>query len=155
VVQRFPTWWIKIGDFGIAKQNTNTSLKTKIGSPSYQAPEVSGYIDTDTDEYTNLCDVWSLGCVIYWLLTEEVPFPATKPKRLMDFVEDCNTFPAHILHEKRVSASGIDFVKRMIVARPEERPSTNVVLEHPWVKEVESIPRHSSDQHPPLPVRQK
>ena len=58
---------IKIGDFGISKQlNLNKTQKTnkKFGSVEYMAPEIF-----KNGLYNTKSDIYSLGCIIYELLT--------------------------------------------------------------------------------------
>lgn len=61
---------IKLIDFGLSKsvQSKNTQLTTIAGTPYYMAPEV---ID---GEYNSQCDVWSLGVLMYVLLSGYLPF---------------------------------------------------------------------------------
>src|ERR1700712_5330795 len=64
--------WVKLGDFGVSKQIQNpatTTFHTQVSTPLYGAPEVLGLdSNSETSEYTNSVDIWSLGCVIYELL---------------------------------------------------------------------------------------
>lgn len=61
---------VKITDFGIAQVSDQTASKGIIGSPSYMSPE-----QVKEEEITNLSDIFSLGCVLYELLTGEQAFP--------------------------------------------------------------------------------
>jgi serine/threonine-protein kinase len=62
--------YVKITDFGIAKVRSGQSSTEGIfGSPSYMAPEQIREKPLD-----NRVDVFSLGCVLYELLTGEVAF---------------------------------------------------------------------------------
>ena len=54
---------IKIGDFGISKINKDYA-KTQIGKIRYLAPEI-----IIGNKYNNKIDIYSLGCIIYELLT--------------------------------------------------------------------------------------
>ena len=58
---------IKIGDFGISKQleknKKSVSNHSQIGTFNYAAPELF------KGKYNNKVDIWSLGCIIYELLT--------------------------------------------------------------------------------------
>lgn len=59
---------VKLIDFGLSKQSSSSSLSTIAGTPYYMAPEVlEGY-------YNNKCDIWSLGVLLYVLLSGYLPF---------------------------------------------------------------------------------
>ncbi|CUS11452.1 unnamed protein product, partial [Tuber aestivum] len=70
VVSMSPVW-VKLGDFGISKRilaQDTTSFHTRVSTPMYSAPEVLGLdSNSETSDYTNSVDIWSLGCVIYEL----------------------------------------------------------------------------------------
>ena len=58
---------VKIGDLGIAKVLKNNVAQTQIGTPHYMAPEI-----WKNRPYTLAADVWSLGCLLYEMLTYTV-----------------------------------------------------------------------------------
>ena len=63
-------WTIKLSDFGFAKTfERNTLITTFCGSPLYMAPEI-----INTREYNCTSDIWSLGVVLYELLTKIHPY---------------------------------------------------------------------------------
>ena len=69
---------IKVGDFGIAKILENKNLtKTYVGTPYYMSPEV-----INNRSYNQKADVWSLGCILYELITLNVPFNGKDMKAL-------------------------------------------------------------------------
>lgn len=65
---------IKLGDFGLAKMLTsqNDFAKTYVGTPYYMSPEV--LMD---NPYSPVCDIWSLGCVLFELCNLLPPFRAS------------------------------------------------------------------------------
>lgn len=67
---------MKIADFGISKRFKDTTLRTRVGSTAYMAPELIGMLPKELKDetYTNAVDIWSLGCVVHQLLTAEIPF---------------------------------------------------------------------------------
>lgn len=63
----------KLVDFGFAsKPDENGILKTLCGTPAYISPEqLNGKF---TNGYSKVCDWWSLGIILYELMTSKTPF---------------------------------------------------------------------------------
>ena len=60
----------KIGDFGLSiKLERGESCSDMVGSMGYTAPEI-----LKGDEYGLKADVFSLGCLLYVMITRELPF---------------------------------------------------------------------------------
>ena len=64
---------LNIGDFGISRLMTETFdlAKTKIGTPLVMAPEI-----WEGMKYNQKSDIWSLGCVLFKMMTLHYPFEA-------------------------------------------------------------------------------
>ncbi|KAH3683721.1 hypothetical protein WICPIJ_005310 [Wickerhamomyces pijperi] len=75
----------KLGDFGLAKSLTSESAfaVTCVGTPYYMSPEI--LLDRP---YSPLCDIWSLGCVIYELCSLKPPFTAKTHLQLQKNIQN-------------------------------------------------------------------
>ena len=62
---------IKLCDYGISKLEKYTKLKTHIGTIDYMAPEIIKLLEGEN--YSNKCDLWSLGIILYELCFKEAP----------------------------------------------------------------------------------
>ncbi|KAL7331448.1 Serine/threonine-protein kinase, variant 2 [Mucor circinelloides] len=74
---------VKLGDFGLAKALPKTSLAMSVlGSPIYMAPEV-----LKGEPYNYKADLWSLGVVLYELMTGHTLFRSTDMENLRTTVD--------------------------------------------------------------------
>ena len=61
----------KIGDLNVSKVAKKGLGYTQTGTPYYASPEI-----WNDEPYSNKSDIWSLGCVIYEMITLHPPFRA-------------------------------------------------------------------------------
>ena len=59
----------KIGDLNVSNVSETSMYKTKTGTPYYTAPEI-----WKGEEYSNKCDIWSLGCIVYEMCSNDFYF---------------------------------------------------------------------------------
>ncbi|KAJ8445738.1 hypothetical protein Cgig2_026065 [Carnegiea gigantea] len=103
-----------------------------VGSPYYMAPEVL------RRNYGPEVDIWSAGVILYILLCGVPPFWAETEegiahaivKGVIDFERD--PWP-------RISPEAKELVQSMLDQNPYSRLSLEEVLEHPWMKNADSI----------------
>lgn len=85
---------LKIADFGLARRIDSKSDLTRdgsvIGTPSYMAPEqASGSVH----QIGPLCDVYSLGAILYELLTGRAPFKGASVWEVISMVRETPATP--------------------------------------------------------------
>lgn len=102
------------------------------------APEVFSGI------YSNKVDIWSLGCVLFAMLSGSVPFcEAYGPPDLMTQITTAK-FSFRNRAWNDVSLSAKELIRKMLQRDPDDRPSIDGVLEHPWLccpKTIERVNR--------------
>jgi len=120
---------VKLVDFGFARRIVGniSDLQDRCGSLQYVAPEV-----TSGKSYNEGCDIFSLGSVLYALLTSEMLFygedkAEIRQKNSRGEVD----WSARFFY---LSAEAQEFVKWLLTVDPEQRPSATEALEHPWLK---------------------
>lgn len=134
---------VKITDFGLAKISDNaTFMKTFCGTLAYVAPEIiTGkhelvqQLDKENN-YSNLVDIWSLGCLVYVLLTSHLPFNGKTQTQMFQKIKS-GEFHESPLNSYQVSQEGRDFLRCCLQVDPSKRFTARQALKHPWLSEVE------------------
>ncbi|XP_037058734.1 MAP kinase-interacting serine/threonine-protein kinase 1 isoform X7 [Peromyscus leucopus] len=148
---------VKICDFdlgsGVKLNNsctpiTTPELTTPCGSAEYMAPEVVEVFRDEATFYDKRCDLWSLGVVLYIMLSGYPPFVGhcgadcgwdrgevcrvCQNKLFESIQEGKYEFPdkdwAHISNEAK------DLISKLLVRDAKQRLSAAQVLQHPWVQ---------------------
>lgn len=114
-------------DFGLARRfEPGERMSQRVGSCYYTAPEVL------LGDYDHMCDVWSVGVLLYMLLSGSPPFAGRTPEQVYVAVgAEEATYP-----EKRfahLSPLCMDFLRRLLVKDPTRRMTTAEALSHPYI----------------------
>ena len=85
------------------------------------------------EEYDEKCDIWSVGVILYMLITKKAPFEANDKEKIMDKIveEDYNKNSRKLLD---VSDEVRDLIDKLLEKDPDKRLSAKEALEHPWFK---------------------
>jgi serine/threonine-protein kinase HSL1, negative regulator of Swe1 kinase len=130
---------IKIADFGMAALNPEgTHLDSSCGSPHYAAPEIikgKPYVG-------QRADIWSLGVILYALLTGFLPFDDDNVVRLLERVKKGSFTMPH-----GVSSEAKDLIWRMLQVNPKHRIETDDIWDHPLLKKYDSFSKAGRLEH--------
>ncbi|TCD59902.1 hypothetical protein EIP91_011207 [Steccherinum ochraceum] len=117
---------LKLADFGVMRQACYAQM-TLVGTPVYLAPEVAEKV------YSHSADLFSLGAVIYEMLTgtpayteRDITFDKGKiwdGRRQIKL--QC---PSHL------TSDAIDVMSRLLLWEPHNRPTVHDLLRHPWLR---------------------
>jgi len=123
---------IKIIDFGTAKVFQKEKAEhVLIGSAYYIAPEVL------SRNYTELCDLWSCGVIMYILLTGRPPFNGSNEEEIMKKIKEGNydlkKYPWGVISEEAKDLAK-DLLKGLLQVNTKKRFSAKQALEHKWFK---------------------
>ena len=119
---------LKLIDFGFSKLFDPGRPMTAVhGTVYYVAPEVlTGY-------YTYKCDMWSVGVIVYMMLSGAPPFSGSEDSDVMAAVMRGEYQFAPVARWQGVSQEAKDFISRLLVLNPSERFGTSNALTHPWI----------------------
>ncbi|XP_018590324.2 ribosomal protein S6 kinase alpha-3-like [Scleropages formosus] len=131
---------IRICDFGFAKQlrAENGLLMTPCYTANFVAPEV-----LKKQGYDAACDIWSLGVLLYTMLTGFTPFangPDDTPEEILARIGS-GKFSLTGGYWNSVSAEAKDLVSKMLHVDPHQRLTAAQVLRHPWIVHRDQLPK--------------
>ena len=123
---------IKITDFGLSYTRGGVDgdymVNQVVGTPIYMAPEVIVNFG-----YSQQCDIWSCGVIMYKLFCGEPPFMANTEEELFEVIK------AGVLNYKKpiwdnVTQAAKLLISSMLRVDPAHRITSKEILSHPWLK---------------------
>ena len=113
--------FVKIVDFGIAKDvkagKRLTAIGMVLGTPEYMSPEQATGQESD-----HRVDQYALGCILYEMLTGDVPFKGENaPKTLTQHVFDAVVPPSKLRPDLEIPLVLEEIVMRMLQKKPNDR----------------------------------
>eukprot|EP00434_Breviolum_minutum_P005962 symbB.v1.2.005258.t1/scaffold304.1/size234131/17 len=130
------TMQVKISDFGISKLTTSSQdCRTYLGSRDYRAPEVvrcgiNRKQKSDRGGYGKPADMWSLGVVLYVMLSGERAFES-QSKVEVEILQGLWSFTAEVWNS--ISQDAKDLVRSLMQQDPKKRFTAEQLLQHRWL----------------------
>jgi serine/threonine protein kinase len=123
---------IVICDFGasICLDNENAYCYTKIGTPYFMSPE-----QNSSNQYDKKTDIWSLGCILYELITLEKPFEANNINMLNQKINKGYYKPLSLKLGGSDTHIWAYILKKMLELDVNIRSSIDTIIELPEVRE--------------------
>ncbi|EGD72674.1 CAMK/CAMKL protein kinase [Salpingoeca rosetta] len=118
---------VKVTDFGFSNVYKDGNLmSTFVGSPAYAAPEIMA-----NEKYSGpKADIWSLGVIVYTLLSGEMPFQADNiADKLRHITQAEYEMPPYL------SSDAQHLIQLVLQRDPEARPSMEELWQHPWISQ--------------------
>jgi serine/threonine protein kinase len=128
---------LKIADFGLARHNMKTrDCRTFCGTPHYFAPEVIRAYDSkqrdgaasDAAGYGKQVDMWSLGVILYILLSGVPPF---EEEGLYEQILD-GKYEFDVAEWTAVSEEAKELVRKLMCVNPKDRLTIEQAVTHKW-----------------------
>ncbi|XP_073072238.1 serine/threonine-protein kinase 33 isoform X9 [Manis javanica] len=121
---------IKVTDFGLAVKKQGRSeamMQTTCGTPIYMAPEV-----INAHYYSQQCDIWSIGVIMYILLCGEPPFLASSEEKLFGLIRKGELhFNGPVWDSINDSAKSV--LKQLLKVDPAHRITAKELLDNQWL----------------------
>lgn len=119
---------IRIVDFGLSRRmDSITEVREILGTPEYVAPEILNY-----EPISTATDMWSIGVLIYFMLTGESPFLGDNKQETFLNISQISVDYSEETFEG-ISPLAVDFIKTLLVKNPRVRATAEECLSHPWL----------------------
>ncbi|KAL8134805.1 calcium and calcium/calmodulin-dependent serine/threonine-protein kinase-like [Apium graveolens] len=119
---------LKIMDFGLSSVEEFTDPVVGLfGSIDYVSPEA-----LSRGKVSSKSDMWSLGVILYILLSGYPPFIAQSNRQKQQMIM-AGEFSFYEKTWKNISSSAKDLISSLLAVDPQRRPAADEVLQHSWV----------------------
>ena len=133
---------LKVADFGLSyykdiddnyneiNGETDILMKSQCGTPYYVAPEI---IETNNAKYSKAVDLWSLGVVLFVMLSGNQPFFDQSQTEIFNKIRHSNyEFKSPIWDN--ISDEAKDLISQLLCVDVHKRYTAEQVLHHPWLQ---------------------
>jgi len=132
---------LKVTDFNLSRFVSEESLgKTIVGTPMYLAPEIANPLVIG---YTHLVDCWSLGCILYVMLSGRAPFNPDK-ELVPQIRAGSYRFPTAVWGD--ISSNAKDLIRKLIDVDPDKRWDVTEALQHDWFRLRAKVPQQKRER---------
>ena len=121
---------VKLTDYGISKKVTNSTMcKTHVGTILTMAPEILE--GEENEKYTNECDLWSIGIIIYQLYFRSFPFQGLNETVLL---KNIKLKKGKVINKDHTTGDKNldDLIKKLLIIDPRERITWKQYFAHPF-----------------------
>jgi len=119
---------VKVIDWGLSSHFGLSRMRSSVGSNFYKAPEIL----QARSSYTEACDLWSFGVVVYAMLCGKFPFVGENSDRLTAMRQE--TFKLNDACWAGISNQAKDFIRSLLRWDPSHRMSSAEAMQHPWIR---------------------
>eukprot|EP01137_Pigoraptor_chileana_P005994 Opistho-2@49823 len=120
---------IKVSDFGLSyiKGKESAMMSTMCGTPIYMAPEVIAKLG-----YSQQCDIWSMGIIMYFLLCGSPPFYDKDEEQLYEKINRGEvSFDGPVWAS--ISSQAKNLIQGMLKVDPAHRFTAKEIMDHAWI----------------------
>lgn len=119
---------VKLADFTLCQEfGDDGIMHSRLGTPLTMAPEIF----MGRSEYTDKSDIWSVGVIMYILLSNRWPYPSSvkSPRDIFSWFKSKTCFAPITC----ISTECSDLITRLLTIDPEKRISWYEITKSPWL----------------------
>ncbi|CEL97359.1 unnamed protein product [Vitrella brassicaformis CCMP3155] len=130
---------LKLIDFGFSRIfNPGVPMTAMHGTVYYVSPEVMD------GAYNEECDIWSIGVIVFMLLSGSPPFNGTQDHEILAKIKRA-VFSFEGPRWEGISQDAKNFISALLKKNPDERPSAEKALKHKWFECLKTNDDHEID----------
>lgn len=118
---------LKLIDWGMSRIFTGEPMTQIHGTVYYVSPQVLA------GNYDNKCDVWSIGVIVYMILSGSPPFPGQNDQEIISRIKSTEVSfegPRWI----GISKDAKDYISMLLTRDPRKRPTAAEAMDHAWLR---------------------